>query len=617
MPSAGYTLSGISTLKAITADQRTNGTSFNVLDAFGTDTDAAWFTYYPSSTVAEALPIIVAPNDNVGRWIMNGGAKGDKGDTGTPGTSGFGLPYEYSSGTSSPPADGEVRFNDPVIGSVTQIYIHKTNRNGGDNSGALAAITNGSLLQFSPENDSETYAFFTVTGQSDSTDYKTYTVTYLDDLGSGFINSANIRLAFVAKGATGSQGTPGVSGFGLALNFSTGTSSSPAAGVVNFNNSTFASITQISVSEADRFTAGIGNVLGTIISGSSILVSPESDPSIYAIFNVTNQSSSSGVRTFNVSPFAANGAISNAAAVRLSFAPKGATGAAGLTGFGVAYTFSNSTSSGPSTGQIRLNNAAINSVTQIYLNETERNSIDVSGVLSQISNGSVIQLILDSDSTTFAFFTANSQTDNGSDRTLLVTYLAKNGTFTNGDNVRLAFAPKGLQGIQGLQGVAGTVTAASSATLTEQSSAQATDSTGIKLYDKLNQLIWRLKSNGVELVAAALNASQLYTKSQSVQTVALTDGAIIAIDATAGNTFRVVLGGNRTLSNPTGLVDGQTLNVVIKQDSTGGRTLSYGSKFRISGGTPTLSTAANARDLLSCVYDGTDDVLCCGFAKGV
>ena len=40
--------------------------------------------------------------------------------------------------------------------------------------------------------------------------------------------------------------------------------------------------------------------------------------------------------------------------------------------------------------------------------------------------------------------------------------------------------------------------------------------------------------------------------------VTLTDGATITPDFSQGNNFSVVLGGNRTLANPTGITTGQT-----------------------------------------------------------
>jgi hypothetical protein len=99
--------------------------------------------------------------------------------------------------------------------------------------------------------------------------------------------------------------------------------------------------------------------------------------------------------------------------------------------------------------------------------------------------------------------------------------------------------------------------------------------------------------------------------------VVLTDGANIAIDAALANNFRVTLGGNRTLDNPTNLIDGQVFNVRIIQDGTGSRTLAYGSLYKFPGGVvPTLSTAANAKDFLSCQYDATGGTLFCVLNKG-
>ncbi len=97
----------------------------------------------------------------------------------------------------------------------------------------------------------------------------------------------------------------------------------------------------------------------------------------------------------------------------------------------------------------------------------------------------------------------------------------------------------------------------------------------------------------------------------------LTDGATINVPARLSDSFRVTLGGNRTLANPTGLYDGQVFNVRIIQDGTGSRTLAYGSKYKFPGGAPTLSTAAGAKDFLSCQYDTADDTLFCSLIKAM
>lgn len=96
----------------------------------------------------------------------------------------------------------------------------------------------------------------------------------------------------------------------------------------------------------------------------------------------------------------------------------------------------------------------------------------------------------------------------------------------------------------------------------------------------------------------------------------LTDGATVSVDASLANNFRVVLGGNRTLANPTNLISGQVINFRIKQDGTGTRTLAYGSKYKFPSGTaPVLTTTASATDFMSCQYDSTDDTLVCVLNK--
>lgn len=95
--------------------------------------------------------------------------------------------------------------------------------------------------------------------------------------------------------------------------------------------------------------------------------------------------------------------------------------------------------------------------------------------------------------------------------------------------------------------------------------------------------------------------------------VTLTDAATISIDASAGNVFRITLGGNRTMGNPTNPVDGQKLVMLIKQDGTGSRTLSWDTKYKFSTDitSPTLTTGANDVDMLAFLYVSSEDVWLC------
>lgn len=89
--------------------------------------------------------------------------------------------------------------------------------------------------------------------------------------------------------------------------------------------------------------------------------------------------------------------------------------------------------------------------------------------------------------------------------------------------------------------------------------------------------------------------------------VALTDAATIATNASLGNYFRVTLGGNRTLGNPTNPTDGQKIIWELIQDGTGSRTITLDTTFALGTdiSAVTLTTTASKRDFLGAVYNST------------
>ena len=97
----------------------------------------------------------------------------------------------------------------------------------------------------------------------------------------------------------------------------------------------------------------------------------------------------------------------------------------------------------------------------------------------------------------------------------------------------------------------------------------------------------------------------------AVEVATLTDGATITPDFGANQNFTVTLAGNRTLANPTNKVVGQTGSIFIVQDSTGSRTLSYGTDYEFAGGTaPTLTTTAAAVDRIDYIVRSSTSIHC-------
>lgn len=71
------------------------------------------------------------------------------------------------------------------------------------------------------------------------------------------------------------------------------------------------------------------------------------------------------------------------------------------------------------------------------------------------------------------------------------------------------------------------------------------------------------------------------------------------------NVFTATLTGNPSFS-PSGPASGQTINLLLTQDATGGRTVTWGSSVKwINGSAGVLSTAASAVDLVVLTYIGT------------
>lgn len=90
--------------------------------------------------------------------------------------------------------------------------------------------------------------------------------------------------------------------------------------------------------------------------------------------------------------------------------------------------------------------------------------------------------------------------------------------------------------------------------------------------------------------------------------VTLTYGATVNVDCALSDAFYMVFGaGNVSALNFTNMKDGQTIRLYLKQDATGGRTVTWGSASPsitwTNGATGTLSVTANTVDLVTLTYN--------------
>jgi len=86
----------------------------------------------------------------------------------------------------------------------------------------------------------------------------------------------------------------------------------------------------------------------------------------------------------------------------------------------------------------------------------------------------------------------------------------------------------------------------------------------------------------------------------------LTDGSSISWDVQSSPVAKVTLGGNRDLGAGTNGVAGQFVSLLVIQDGTGSRTLSFNAVYEFKDDTaPTLTTTASKGDLFVFRYNGS------------
>jgi len=133
------------------------------------------------------------------------------------------------------------------------------------------------------------------------------------------------------------------------------------------------------------------------------------------------------------------------------------------------------------------------------------------------------------------------------------------------------------------------------------------------------------KVAAVALAAAAdireANAGKLLTPDavlSAMSWVPLSDASTISIDHAAGVNRSVTIAGNRVFGAPSGAKPGWPWNVLIKQDATGARVPTWSADFDFGDfGTPTLSVAPGAQDLLAFICVGSGKFAFMGMRRRV
>ena len=99
-------------------------------------------------------------------------------------TTGLGN-WRYRTETGTPPASGQIRFDNTDVSSATEFYLHETNQ-GGTDVGTFLELTlqAGSILYIQDQSDANNYMLIEIGSSVDNGVYRTYGITSLIEAGT-------------------------------------------------------------------------------------------------------------------------------------------------------------------------------------------------------------------------------------------------------------------------------------------------------------------------------------------------------------------------------------------------------------------------------------------------
>ena len=112
--------------------------------------------------------------------------------------------------------------------------------------------------------------------------------------------------------------------------------------------------------------------------------------------------------------------------------------------------------------------------------------------------------------------------------------------------------------------------------------------------------------NTVALTASDIADDLITSAKLNYAESTLTDQATVTWDASTQDVCKLTLGGNRTMAAPTNNTTGQFISILVIQDGTGSRTLTWNAVFEFAADTaPTLTTTASKGDVFVFRYNGS------------
>lgn len=319
-------------------------------------------------------------------------------------------------------------------------------------------------------------SFVIATSDSDPTDFMLgqvtgYTGTSLT-VNVSTVGGAGTNADWTIR-ASASAGSAGRSA-GFLYGWSTSTASTdPTTGKVKINNAAFASATQVFISETDADSNAIAAEIASWDDSTSTIrgrlkLYNQTAPNNFALYDVTGTNTDNGTwDTINVTHVVSSGSFTASDSIRVQFTPKGdlgntgSSGSAGANGVdgtqaGIKWLFDSSTSmADPGTGDFRLNNATLASVTAAAVSATNAESgnpsiaaylLTVDDSTTTAHRGHVLIKKVSAPQNFALYDITGALTDNTTWVQLVLTHVASSGSFTNTDPLSVQFFRTGDAG---------------------------------------------------------------------------------------------------------------------------------------------------------------------------
>ena len=265
--------------------------------------------------------------------------------------------------------------------------------------------------------------------------------------GSAAFTSSTGALALTLGLPVGNTGMMG----GVSMQYSTTTTDSdPGAGFIRFNNTSLNSATLLYIDDSDG-TNDISAWVATwddsnsATAGYLTIAGNPNTSSPLVIYKVTGLTDATGYTKVNVTYVAGSTSISNNAEISVNFSPSGDVAQSGL-----HFKFDTGTSNAdPGAGELAFNHGTPSSVTVLYIDDADQNSVDVSAFVQSWDDGNdankgYVRIEKRGTPSTYALFKVNAAvTDESGWTQVPVAYVIGSGSFSAADSLDVNFTKNG------------------------------------------------------------------------------------------------------------------------------------------------------------------------------